>query len=81
MPLSEAIEWVEQYHWKDTEAGTVDFCFNCGGVWPCVPWMLSDAAKRLREALECVIHRCEAEGCGTAWAPIADAKKLLEMME
>ena len=33
---------------------------------------------RLAEALQSLIHRCEAEGCGTAWAPITDAKDLLK---
>ena len=33
---------------------------------------------RLVESLECLVHRCEAEGCGTSWAPITDAKNLLK---
>ncbi len=34
--------------------------------------------RRLIESLECLVHRCEAEGCGTSWAPLADAKNLLK---
>ncbi len=78
--LSETIEWIEQYHWRASETGVEDFCSNCGGKWPCTPKRLSDTARSLRESLECLLHRCETEGCGTAWAPIQDAKKLLEDM-
>ena len=28
----------------------------------------------LLEALEGLVHRCDAEGCGTAWAPLTDAR-------
>ncbi len=79
--VSETVEWAEQYHWQASEEGVEDFCSNCGGKWPCALSRLADAAKRLREALECVVHRCDAEGCGTAWAPIQDARKLLEEIQ
>jgi hypothetical protein len=76
--MSETVEWVAQYHYKDCREDVEDFCANCLGKWPCHITRLADAAKRLRESLQCLIHRCEAEGCGTAWAPITDAKKLLK---
>ena len=163
--VSETIEWVAQYHCRDTGDGVKDFCGNCGGDWPCHITRLAADVKlcrsainkqietntklrlantnlevrrarshqiatergqiisecaglipiagplikriqflmqaprtietgqidyarmtseqrakieRLRESLECLVHRCEAEGCGTAWAPIADARELLK---
>ena len=42
---SETIEWVRQYHWPASEDGAVDFCFNCGADWPCVPARLADAVE------------------------------------
>lgn len=35
------------------------------------------AAPDLLEALECLVHRCEAEGCGTAWAPMTAAREAI----
>ena len=55
-----------------------DTVVNERDAWP------SDANKRrgvngqLLEALECLVHRCDAEGVGTAWAPLTDARAAIE---
>ena len=35
------------------------------------------AAPFLLEALQCLVHRCDAEECGTTWAPLTDARKAI----
>ncbi len=79
--LNETIEWATQHHFRCGGIEVVDYCHHCLGDWPCVVERLKRGAASLRESLECLIHRCEAEGCGTAWAPITDAKRLLEEIE
>lgn len=33
--------------------------------------------NNLLDALEGLVHRCEAEECGTAWAPLTDAREAI----
>ena len=38
---------------------------------------LREERDKLSGALASLIHRCDAEGCGTAWAPLSDAREVL----